>query len=280
MPYPGSGGSGELAQFLRSRREALRPGDVALPVRRRRTAGLRREEVASLAAMSADYYRRLEQARIAPPSNQILDSLARALRLTPDERDYLYRLADREPPAQPAPRRSVEPGLRKFVDGMGSSPAQVMTLLGETLVQNAASIAMFGDHSVYTGYARNTTYRWFTDPASRLVHPREEHDEESHSRVADLRARSVDGNTPEADRLIGLLRARSAEFERIWLERKVAICRHGSRTMVHPMIGALDLDVQILRAEGAGHLVVVFTAGAGTPAADGLHQAMSGPRVR
>src|ERR1700712_5666575 len=153
--------SRELAQFLRTRRAALQPADIGLAQRTRRgTAGLRREDVAELAAVSADYYRRLEQARIGPPSGQVVASLVRALELTPDERDYLYRLADREPPAGPPPRDEVDPGLRQIVESLGDSPAAVMTMLGDSLLQNPAATALMGDITELIGDERNTTYRW------------------------------------------------------------------------------------------------------------------------
>jgi transcriptional regulator with XRE-family HTH domain len=265
--------SHELAHFLRSRRAALQPDEIGLDARsRRRTQGLRREDVAALAAMSTDYYRRLEQARIGPPSPQILDAIARALRLTADEHDYLYRVADQEPPPRVVPSRHVAPALQQLVDGLGDSPAQVMTLLGETITQNPMAVALLGDHSIYTGDARNSTYRWFTDPAARSMHPPQEHEEESRARVAELRARSVHVGDPGADRLIGRLRARSPEFARMWQEQLVAVCRSGTKTLVHPETGQLDLQCQILRAEGFGQLLVVFTAAAGSRAAGQLRQ--------
>jgi transcriptional regulator with XRE-family HTH domain len=265
--------SEELADFLRARRAALQPHEIGISARtRRRTQGLRREDVAVLAAMSTDYYRRLEQARVGPPSPQILDAIARALRLTVDERDYLYRVCDRKPPPRPAPSQNVAPELRQLVEGLGGSPAQVMTALGDTLIQNPAAVALLGDHSVYTGDARNSTYRWFTDPASRSIHLPEEHEEESRARVAELRARSVRVGDPRADRLIGTLLARSAEFERLWREQKTAICRAGTKTLVNPAVGTLDLQCQILENDASGQLLVVFTAAAGSRAAVQLRE--------
>jgi transcriptional regulator with XRE-family HTH domain len=271
--------SRELAQFLRTRRAALQPGEYGLGQRtRRRTAGLRREDVAALASVSADYYRRLEQARIGPPSAQVVAALVRALRLTADERDYLYRITDRVPLPVPAHRAEVEPALRQVVDGLGASPAAVLSVLGDVLLQNAAGAALMGDASGLTGDDRNSTYRWFTDPAARAMHPGEEHEEEGRSRVAELRARAVRVGDPRADRLIGLLRARSAEFERYWLEHKVAICRSGVKTMINPRTGPIDLDVQILEQAAAGQLLVVFTARAGTRAEHLLGRLTNGSR--
>src|SRR5215469_17103832 len=126
-----------LADFLRHRREALRPEDVGLPAGlRRRTAGLRREEVAALAAMSADYYTRLEQQRGPQPSEQMLASLARALRLTGDERDYLFRIAGHNPPAPVTAAAHVAPALLRVLDRLSDTPALILSSLGETLVQN------------------------------------------------------------------------------------------------------------------------------------------------
>ncbi|MFI6078999.1 helix-turn-helix transcriptional regulator [Actinoplanes sp. NPDC051343] len=256
--------SRELASFLRARRAALQPDE---PRGRRRTAGLRREEVAARAAVSADYYRRLEQARVGPPSLQVMASLVRALQLTSDERDYLYRLTEREPPVGCAPSDVVAPALRQVVESLGDSPAAVMTMFGDSLLQNPAATALLGDTAGLVGEERNTTYRWFTDPSSRAMHPVEEHEEEGRSRVANLRARAVKVDGPRADRLIGLLRRRSAEFERFWLERKVAICRSGTKTFLNPRTGPIDLDVQILDQVAVGQVLVVFTAAARSPAA-------------
>jgi transcriptional regulator with XRE-family HTH domain len=255
--------SREFGRFLLSRRARVTPAEVGLVVSgARRAAGLRREEVAELASMSADYYRRLEQARVAPPSAQIVLSIGRVLRLDRDEQDYLLRLAGHEPSPTHSPVPEVAFELRQLVAAMGHNPAQVMTLLGETLVQNEAAVALMGRQTHFTGYARNTTYRWFMDPSTRIIHPVEEHDEESHARVAELRARAV--TDPSAGELIGVLRARSAEFERVWQSGAVAICRSGLKTFVHPKVGTLDLAAQILRLEGTGQLVVTFTAAPGS----------------
>jgi hypothetical protein len=147
--------------------------------------------------MSTDYYRRLEQARVDPPSAQIVLSIGRVLQLSRDEQDYLLRLAGHEPSPVTSTTSEVASELRQLVTAMGDSPAQVMTLLGETLVQNKAAVALLGEQTGFTGYARNTTYRWFTDPSTRLMHPVEEHEEESHARVAELRARAVTDRSAE-----------------------------------------------------------------------------------
>ena len=163
-----------MAGFLRQRREALQPGDVGLPAgARRRTRGLRREEVAALAAMSADYYTRLEQRRGPQPSEQMLTSLARALRLTRGERDYLFQMAGHNPPAPVSVSAAahVAPALLRVLDRLSDTPALILSSLGETLAANRMAAALLGDESGYTGLARSGIYRWFTDPGARLRYP-------------------------------------------------------------------------------------------------------------
>jgi len=176
-----------LADFLRHRREALQPRDVGLPAgARRRTRGLRREEVAALATMSADYYTRLEQQRGPQPSEQMLASLARALRLTSGERDYLFQMAGHNPPASVSATTHVAPTLLRVLDRLADTPALILSSLGETLVQNRMAGALFGDKSGYTGLPRSGIYRWFTEPAERLCYPEDDRDRQSRAQVANL----------------------------------------------------------------------------------------------
>ena len=172
-----------LADFLRTRREALQPEDVGLPRgRRRRTGGLRREEVAALSDMSIDYYSRLEQQRGPHPSEQMLASIARGLRLSLDERDHLFRLAGYATPHRVLRGDHVNPGMMRIFDRLEDTPAQVVNFLGETLKQTRLRSALLGDESVHTGLARSLHYRWFTDPATRLIHPEDDHP--THSRLS------------------------------------------------------------------------------------------------
>ncbi len=162
----------ELADFLRRRRETLQPGDVGLqPGARRRTAGLRREEVAALAGMSTDYYARLEQQRAPQPSVQIVTALARALRLTLDERDHLFGFIGHNPPARFQHSEHVSPTLLRVLDRLHDSPALVLSDLADVLAQNPLSVALTRDQTRHTGLARSVYYRWFTDPAERLFYP-------------------------------------------------------------------------------------------------------------
>ena len=127
-----------LAEFLRRRRESLQPEDVGLPRgRRRRTVGLRREEVAALCHMSADYYARLERERGPQPSGQMLASIAQGLHLSLDERDHLFRLAGQHPPDRGTTSEHISPGLLRVLDRLADTPAEIVTELGETLRQSA-----------------------------------------------------------------------------------------------------------------------------------------------
>ena len=203
-----------LADFLRRRREALQPADVGIPATaRRRTPGLRREDVAALAMMSTDYYTRLEQQRGPQPSEQMLGSLARALRLSSDERDYLFQLAGHTPPAPASGTTHVPPALLRVLDRLDDTPALILSNLGETLVQNRMAAALLGDRTSYTGLARSEIYRWFTDPAERLRYPEHDRDRQSRAQVANLRAAYGSmGPQSRAGELVRALQKESAEF--------------------------------------------------------------------
>ena len=179
----------ELAGFLRRHRDRLQPGDVGLPHGlRRRTAGLRREEVAQLAGASTDTYLRLEQARGPQPSAQMLTAIARALRLSDDERDHLFHLAGHPPPPNRRTTQHVRPGLLYLLDHLPDVAALVISDLGVTLAQNPLATALLGDQSRHTGRDRSAVWRWFTDTTSRDIYPSEDHDHRSRVMVADLRA--------------------------------------------------------------------------------------------
>ena len=145
----------ELAKFLRTRREVLQPEDVGLPRgQRRRTGGLRREEVAALTGVSADYYSRIEQQRGPHPSEQVLAAIARGLHLSLDERDHLFRLAGHAIPQRVFRDDHINPGMMRIFDRLEDTPAQVVSHLGETLRQTRLAVALLGDDGIHTGMAR------------------------------------------------------------------------------------------------------------------------------
>ena len=253
---------GALADFLRRRREALRPEEVGLPVgARRRTRGLRREEVAALAAMSTDYYTRLEQQRGPQPSEQMLASLARALRLTSDERDYLFQIAGHNPPTPAAAATHVAPALLRVLDRLSDTPALILSNLGETLVQNRMADALFGDKSGYTGLARSEIYRWFTDPAERLRYPEHDRDRQSRAQVANLRAAYGSmGPRSRAGELARALQKASPEFAALWERHEVAKRFEDHKTLIHPELGPIEVDCQVLFTEDQSQALLVLTA--------------------
>jgi transcriptional regulator with XRE-family HTH domain len=253
-----------LADFLRRRREALQPADVGLPAGvpgRRRTPGLRREDVAALAAMSTDYYIRLEQQRGPQPSEQMLASLARALRLTAGERDYLFRVAGHSAPDQASPATHVAPALLRVLDRLADTPALILSSLGETLVQNRMAAALFGDKTGYAGLARSDIYRWFTDPAERLRYPACDRDRQSRAQVANLRAAYGSmGPRSRAGEIVRALQKASPEFAELWERHEVARRFEDHKVLIHPELGPVELDCQVLFTEDQSIALLVFTA--------------------
>lgn len=246
----------ELAAFLRSRRDRIRPADVGLTGGpRRRVPGLRRAEVAFLANTSIDYYIELERGRGARPSTQMLSALARALRLTGDERDHLFHLAGQPSPPAAAPPRRVDPSLLALLERLEEVPALIATDLHQPLAQNRLATTLMGamDPVEDPDYTTSTIFRWFTDPSARAVYPADEHGRHSRSFVADLRAaaakRTVTGGGEEAEKMIADLNARSEDFAELWAGRDVAVRRHDRKRLVHPAIGEIELECHHLFTE-------------------------------
>jgi transcriptional regulator with XRE-family HTH domain len=251
----------QLADFLRRRREAIRPAEVGLADGpRRRTTGLRREEVAMLAGMSVDYVVRLEQGRSSQPSTQLLGALARALRLSDDERAHLFHLAGHRPPPADGVARLARAGLLRMLDLLGDTPALVLSDLGEVLAQNRASVLLTGDLTGFSGDRRYVVYRWFTDPAARAIHPPEEHERQARQFVADLRAAAGRrAGDPAVAGLVDRLQAASADFGRLWAEHEVAVRRADRKTMLHPRVGRLVMDCETLVTPDQGQQLLVLT---------------------
>ncbi|MEV6931640.1 helix-turn-helix transcriptional regulator [Dactylosporangium sp. NPDC051485] len=262
----------ELADFLRRCRERLQPHDVGLTAgARRRTPGLRREEVAQLAGMSADYYMRLEQARSPQPSTQLLAPLARALRLNDDERDHLYLLAGHRPPTGRQAGDHVRPGLLFLLDRLTDAPAQILNDIGDLLAQNALAESLFGGVCSTQPQNRNIVWRWFTDPGTRAAYPAEDRDHYGRLHVADLRAavarRSGD---PAALDLVRRLRAASPEFAELWERHEVGVRRNGNIRVIHPTVGLIDLTCEQLLSPSEDQHLLLFTPAPGSRNAEQL----------
>lgn len=249
-----------LADFLRRHRERLRPADVGLPDGiRRRTPGLRREEVASLAVMSTDYYTRLEQGRGPRPSPPLLTALARALRLSADERDHLFYLAGHVPPARTSTSAHVSTGMLHVLDRLTDTPAFVVSDLGEALAQNPMSVALSYDAATRRGRDRFVAWRWFTDPAMRERFPREDWEQHARAHVRDLRATHGRRRGDEdVESLVSALLAASDEFARRWAEHEVGVRRADHKRIIHPQVGLIDLLCETMTSDVTGQTLVVL----------------------
>lgn len=255
-----------LAAFLRHRRQALQPEDVGLPRgQRRRTSGLRREEVAVLCHMSTDYYSRLEQERGPHPSEQMIASIAQGIHLTIDERDHLFRLAGFTPPDRSTAGDHINPGLLRIFDRLHDTPAEIVTELGETLRQTGPSVALTGDLTSFRGPARSIGYRWFTDPATRSRYAVRDHAMLSRVFASGLReVVALRGPGSRAAELSGLLLAESEEFRRVWDALEVGVRPGEVKNFVHPELGELELACQTLLDPAQSHALLVYTASAGS----------------
>ncbi|MFF7892583.1 helix-turn-helix domain-containing protein [Streptomyces sp. NPDC007907] len=271
----------ELGAFLQSRRARIIPVEVGLPAGpRRRVPGLRREEVAQLAGASVDYYIELERGRGPQPSTQMLAALARALRLGSDERDHLFRLADRPAPTAHGTAAHVPPAMLALLDRLDATPALILTDLHETLVQNRLAAALLGPPVHAEGHAASLVYRWFTDPGSRSLYPEEDHPHHSRVLVSDLRAAVARrGHDPRSMDMVARLRRASVEFVALWDTGDVAVRRGERKRILHRELGVVDINCQNLFSEDGRQRLQFFTAPAGSPAVEQLRLlAALGPR--
>ncbi|MFD9698936.1 helix-turn-helix transcriptional regulator [Lentzea sp. NPDC059081] len=239
----------ELADFLRSRRERLDPVRGG----RRRTPGRRRDEVAADAGVSVDYYARLEQARGPHPSVSVLNGIARALELDADEHAHLFRLAGEAVPEEP-PTTSVRPGVRLLLDRLRDDLAVVISDLGDVLAATPRAELVFG-HVV----GENLLRRFFLGPASWI--PEEDRESSARAHVADLRITLA--RRPAAQALVDELMA-APLFARLWAEHEVAVRRTASKRLLHPVVGMLEFDCEVLGAPEHDQRLVIHVARAGS----------------
>lgn len=248
-------------------RGRLAPEDVGLrSVGRRRTPGLRRQEVAELAAVSIDWYIRLEQGRVGAPGSAVLDALAEALRLSPVEREYLHLTARGEAPPRPLPdrRAGVTASLRAILDGMPMLPAYVLDHSFDILAYNAAATAMFGDGFGH-GTASNAALMLFLEPGTRKSQL--SWAQIARETVGALRANAA--KYPEDPRLhavIARLRGGHRDFAGWWDDHTVGERSSGVKRVAHPTAGVLAVGYDMLTAPDASEqrLVVVTPADAET----------------
>jgi transcriptional regulator with XRE-family HTH domain len=260
----------ELAGFLRSLREALSPGQVGLPPRgRRRTPGLRRDEVAELASMSTTYYERLEQERGPQPSPAVLAAIARSVQLNDEEREHLYLLAGQAPPPQNDEYADLDAGLVATMESLTATTiAFIVDGLGTVLSQNGLSAEVFGHLADQAGHDGNMVWRWFTDQAWRASWaPPGTHDTTARGLVADLRAMATQrGFDAASAQFTGRLRAVSGEFACHWDTRDVSRLQPRLEVLRHPRVGVLPLECGVLQGRAPGQRLFLFRAAPGTPA--------------
>ena len=262
----------EMGAFLRARRAELTPDQVGLPeVDRRRVKGLRREEVAVLAAISTDYYSRLEQGRIqASPS--VVESLARVLGLDDDQRTYLYGLAARDdftPPPRKS-RREVQPQLQRLLDNMTHTPAFVIGPRTEIVAWNLMAAALITDFALIPEKDRYYVRLLFTDPAMRDLYA----DWEGVTRLSIAQMRMHNTRNPgdrTLARIVGELSLEHPEFRQWWANHNVANRDAGSKHLRHPLVGDLYLDWSAMTWAANPNLqIIAWSAEPGTPSDDSI----------
>jgi transcriptional regulator with XRE-family HTH domain len=268
----------ELGEYLKARRAELTPDDVGLPEnpRPRRVAGLRREEVARLAAVSADYYTRLEQGRVRAPRSVLAD-LARVLRLTRCQRAELFALADEHGtrPPYPRARQKVQPRLSRLLEDLDGTPALVMGRRTDILAWNPLAAALITDFGRIPEKHRTYIRLLFTDPAMRTLFP----DWRNVARMAVGNLRTEAARAPDDPRmsaLVGDLSTRDECFRVGWAAPVVVGQGAGTMRLHHPVVGALVLDWETLTgAADPDQRLVIWTAEPGSPSADGLRMLAS-----
>jgi transcriptional regulator with XRE-family HTH domain len=241
LTEPVSPGRSELAEFLRTRRARVQPGDVGLPNgERRRTPGLRREEVAQLADVGVSWYTWLEQGRDIHVSEPLLERLARALRLTPTERAHLFELAHGRPAPRPAEPAQLSPALQRVID-THPYPAIVATPRWDIVAWNSAASVLYGDFALLSDKERNHLWSLFMNPERRARIP--EWERTARGSVAGFRleaARSPDRS--EFDALAAELSRESPEFARFWNEHEVIEVPQGVKMFLHPELGPIEFE--------------------------------------
>ncbi|WP_393075913.1 helix-turn-helix transcriptional regulator [Streptomyces sp. LN704] len=263
----------ELADFLRSMRERLQPQHVGLPAgTSRRTPGLRREEVARLAHISVEYYARLEQARGSSPSRRVLSELARALRLSTDERVHLFALAGVAPEPPAGPRSDVPETVLNLLEHMTEIAALVVNARYDVIAWNPLATALFEDFSAVPPARRNLIHRHFLhpDPAGRHYGMT---GAEEFGRLAVGQLRAAAGRYPDDPQIatmVTTLREHSAEFAELWDHHHVESGAHHRKTMHHPLVGTLQLNCDTLAVPQRDQYLVCLTAERGSSSHDAL----------
>ncbi|MET8170616.1 helix-turn-helix transcriptional regulator [Streptomyces sp. NPDC005329] len=265
---------GELSEFLRTRRARLKPQDVGLPDfgRHRRVPGLRREELAQLAGVSVGYYTRLEQGNGQHVSAEVLDAIARALRLSDAEHAHLTHLAKpKQQKKKPAGRtQQVRGPLRTLLDTMEGGPAILVGRRSDILAWNRMAAAVFGDWAELPAHERNWARLVFLRPEYRDLFVDWEH--KASDVVSQLRMDAGSHpNDPRLSALVGELSVKSEEFRRLWAAHDVKDKCHGVQRLHHPLVGELDLRLESFHlADDHEQTLATYHAEPGSPSAQAL----------
>jgi transcriptional regulator with XRE-family HTH domain len=260
--------------MVRHWRDRVQPEAVGVPMgRRRRAAGLRREELAALAGISADYLTRLEQGRATAPSMQVVESLARALRLADSERDLLYRLAGHAAPGPGIVPRRLSASVQRLLDRLATVPFAVWDATWTLIVANAPYNALIGDTTAWRGIERNAVWRNLVGPGNRTVQTASERAAHAAGLVADLRLTATRyPNDRGLSELVRQLSAESSRFASLWesasFERPQETSKH--KVVEHPAVGRITLDCDVLIDAIDDVRIMMYTAEPATEDAERL----------
>lgn len=264
----------EFGATLRRWRDRVAPEAVGVPVGgRRRAAGLRREELAALAGISVDYLTRLEQGRATAPSEQVVEALARALRLSDRQREHLFELAGLVAPGLGVVSSRITPSVARLLDRLANTPVAVYDAMWNLIVANPPYDALMGQTTTWRGIERNAVWRNLVGPGTRAVHTPAEKAEFDAGLVADLRVTAA--RYPADRKLIDLVRALSAHsprFVELWQTAEVPQYQDRSRHKIveHPEVGRISVDCDVLVVAGDDIRIMVYTAEPGGDDAERL----------
>ena len=266
--------SWEFGRAVRRWRDRVQPAAAGVPVGgRRRAAGLRREELAGLAGISVDYLTRLEQGRATSPSVQVVEALARALRVSDAERDLLFRLSGHSTPGLDVVSSRITPSVQRLLDRLANTPVAVYDATWTLIIANAPYDALMGPTTSLRGIERNSIWRHLIGPGNRAVQTPEERADQQARLVADLRMTAARYPADrELKRLVADLASHSPRFVELWESGEVASAQDHSRHKIidKPDVGLIALDCDILVVGGDDLRIMVYTAEPGTQDAERL----------
>jgi transcriptional regulator with XRE-family HTH domain len=254
----------EFGRAVRRWRDRVQPAAAGVPVGgRRRAVGLRREELAGLAGISVDYLTRLEQGRATSPSVQVVEGLARALRVSDAERDLLFRLSGHSTPGLDVVSSRITPSVQRLLDRLANTPVAVYDATWTLIVANAPYDALMGPTTSWQGIERNSVWRHLVGPGTRAVHTPEQQREFEAGLVADLRLTAA--RYPHDQRLTQLIReitAQSPRFEKLWESSAPTPHQDFGRHKVidHPDVGHITLECDTLVVAANDLRIMIYTA--------------------